>query len=188
MTLHNRLIDNCRTVFDLDKMAWFHDLRMLLNECVAVVDITLHQLYFKAQYGPKPAGWRFDPDKLGIRHGVRLRDKFNWIGIITGRPLDNVRDEVQDLMVLKAIRNHWNHFDPPCVAFTIDDVVEWLNRVPSVGKLLWRIRKKIGASLSKDIVEIIALPLVEFVPKDLTAQRLPQGNDVGYRSSTWREP
>jgi hypothetical protein len=72
--LHNRLVDNCHWAFDLENMIWFHDLRMLLNECVGVVDITLHQLYFKAQYGPKPAAWQFDPDKLGPRQGVRLRE------------------------------------------------------------------------------------------------------------------
>ena len=77
--LHKTLIDNCAMAIDLDGMSWFHDLRMLLNECVSIVDITLHQLYFKAEYGPRPAGWTFDPDKLGLRHGVRLTEKLKWI-------------------------------------------------------------------------------------------------------------
>lgn len=94
-------------------------------------------------------------------------------------------NEVQDLMILKRIRNHWNNFDPPCVAFTIEDVVGWLNRVPAIGRLLWRIGEKIGASLSKDIVEIIALPMLEFLPRDIAARRLPQRNDPDYRISTW---
>ena len=62
----------------------FTHLRMLLNECVSIVDITLHQLYFKAEYGPKPAGWTFDPDRLGRRHGVRLKDKLQ-MGIQNNR-------------------------------------------------------------------------------------------------------
>ena len=98
--------------FDLDKLSWFHGLRMLLNECVTIVDITLHQLYFKAEYGPRPAGWAFDPDKLVQRQGRRLTDKLNWLAKITGKPLDDARDEVASFVTLKDIRNHFSHFDP----------------------------------------------------------------------------
>ena len=183
---HGRLIDNCSIAVQLERMmGWFNDLRMLLNDCVTIVDITLHQLYFKAEYGPKPTGWTFDHQKLGPRHGVRLRDKLRWIGKITGRPLDNASDEVASFVVLKDTRNHWSHFDPPWLAYTMEDVVGWLNRVPGIGRLLWKIRAKLGVPLSKGIVEMITLPLVKFLLRDPTAPRLVQGNDVGYRSSTW---
>src|SRR5208283_4655980 len=96
-------IDNCAMVIDLDGLSWFHALRMLLNECVSIVDITLHQLYFKAEYGPSPVGWTFDSDRLGPRHGVRLKDKLQWINKITGKPLDDARDEVASFVILKDI-------------------------------------------------------------------------------------
>jgi hypothetical protein len=184
--LHAALIDSCSIAPQLGRMMeWFNDLRMLLNECATIVDITLHQTYFKAEYGPRPAGWTFDPEKLGRRQGVRLRDKLQWIGKITGKPLDDARDEVASFIVLKDIRNHWNHFDPPGVAYTMEDVVGWLNRVPDIGRLLWKIRAKMKVPLSKGIVEIITLPTVMFVPRDPAATRLAQGDDVGYRSSIW---
>ncbi len=138
--LHRTLIDDCAMAIDLDGLSWFHGLRMLLNECVSIVDITLHQLYFKAEYGPRPAGWTFDPDKLGPRHGVRVTDKLKWINKITGKPLDDARDEVASFVKLKDIRNHFNHFDPPCVAFTMADVAGWLNLVSDVGRLIWKVR------------------------------------------------
>jgi hypothetical protein len=185
LRLHARVIDACDLAFNLDDMTWFHDLRMLVNECVTAVDMTLHQLYIKAEFGPRPEGWRFDRAKLGPSHGVRLKDKLKWIGQITGRPLDDARDEVASLTVIKGIRNHWNHFDPPCLAFTMEDVVFWLKRVPDIGRLLWKMRQKMGLPLSGEIVEIIMLPLAVFIAKDPSAPRVPQGDDVGYRSSCW---
>ena len=183
--LHQTLIDHCPTAFDLDGMSWFHVLRMLLSECVSIVDITLHQLYIKAEYGPKPVEWTFDPDRLGRRQGMRLKDKLTWVYRITGKRMDDARDQVASFVRLKDIRNHFSHFDPPCVAFTMEDVADWLNLISHVGRLLWKMRLRMGVPLSKGIVEMITLPLVEFVPQDRSAQRLPQGPDVGYRSSTW---
>lgn len=183
--LHRTLIDNCPMAFDLDGLSWFHHLRMLLNECVTVVDITLHQMYTKAENGPCPSGWRFDPLKLGLPHEVRLTDKLKWVFKITGKPLDDARDEVANFIILKDIRNHFSHFDPPCVAYTMEDIASWLNLVADVGRLLWKMRIRMGAPLSKGIVEMITLPVVEFVPQDPSAPRLPQRPDVGYSSSTW---
>ena len=123
------LIDNCSAAFDLDEMTWFHELRMLLSECITAVDITLHQMYIRAESGPCPPGWRFDPLKVGLTHGVRFRDKLKWVGLITGKPLGDASKEMESLLLIKDIRNHFNHFDPPCVAYTMEDVVKWLNRV-----------------------------------------------------------
>ena len=145
---------------------------------------TLHQLYFAAQYQPR-ANWRFDPDKLGRRHGIRISDKLHWIGSITGRPLDDARDEVDSFNVLRGIRNHFNHFDPPCVVISIDDAADWLNRVPTIGHLLWKIRAKLEAHLTPELVEIMLLPIVKVNPKISQLARPKQGIDAGYRSSTW---
>lgn len=185
MRLHKTLIDNCAMAIDLDGLSWFHALRMLLNECVSIVDITLHQLYFKAEYGPRPAGWTFDPGKLGPRQGGRITDELNWVNKITGKPLDDARDEVTSFVKLKDIINHFNHFDPPCVAFTMADVAGWLNLVSDVGRLIWKMRVRMKAPLNKGIVEMITLPVVEFLARDPSGLRLPQESEVGYMSSTW---
>jgi len=72
--------------------------------------------------------------------------------------LDDAQDESASLTVIKDVRNHWNHFDPRCHAFSIEDVVEWLNKVSDIGRLQWKIRRKMGAFLSRGIVERITLP------------------------------
>src|SRR5262249_50769929 len=144
-----------------------------------------HQLYFMAQYRGRDRGWRFDPDKLGPRHGQRLKDKLAWIGQITGRPLDNAAEELKAFHRLRTVRNHFNHFDPPCVAYTVEDVVGWLNDVPMVGRLAWKIREKANAQLSTHLVEVIALPRAEFVPRDPSLPRVPQPQGVGYGSVVW---
>ena len=163
--LYNKLIDESHLVVKLDGI-WLNDFRMLLNDCISIVDVTLHQIYYKAKYQSSLIGWRFEEDDLGPSTNIRLKDKFRWIGKITGRPLDNAQNEVNSFIELKEVRNHLNHFDPPCFAYTIEDAVNWLNFVPDIGRLLWRIREKLNAQITSKIVEIILLPKAEFVPKD----------------------
>ncbi len=184
LRLHRVLVEESHRIMGHQVLEWVNDMRMLLNECISLVDVTLHQLYFAAQYKPK-ANWRFDPDKLGQRHGIRISDKLHWIGLITGTPLDNARDEVDSFNVLRGIRNHFNHFDPPCVAISIDDAADWLNRVPTIGHLLWKIRAKLEAHLSRELVEIMLLPIVKVNPRNPQLPRSKQASDAGYRSSTW---
>jgi hypothetical protein len=178
-----------RNVVDASDRATAWDLidalRALLNDCVSLVDVTLHQLYFLAQYRGHDFGWRFDPDALGPRHGQRLKDKLNWIAKITGRPLDDARDEVASFTVLKDLRNHLTHFDPPCFAYSMEDIAGWLNRVSAVGSLLWKIREKMGAQLTSSLIGIILLPPVDFVPTHPDMPRIPQPRDVGYGSTRW---
>jgi hypothetical protein len=57
---------------------WFLDLRTLVSDTVSLVEITLNQLYLKAEYDPLP-GWKFDREKLGNRHGRRFKDKLAWV-------------------------------------------------------------------------------------------------------------
>ncbi|MFH2108556.1 MAG: hypothetical protein ABII93_07805 [Chrysiogenia bacterium] len=181
--LYYKLVENSHLAIGLD-FNWLNDFRMLLNDCVAVIDVTLYQLYFKAQFGDYPNLFKFDEEVLGSRFGRRLKDKLNWIGKITGRPLDNAFNEVSSFTVLKNLRNHLSHFDPPCFAYTMEDVASWLNRVSDVGRLLWRIREKIQVQLNSSIISIILLPPVDFVPKN-QHPRVPQPKDVGYGSTDW---
>jgi hypothetical protein len=184
LRLHRVLIEESHSFTGVRKLEWVNDMRMLLNDCISLVDVTLHQLYFAAQYGLK-MHWRFDQEKLGQRHGVRISEKFRWVGLITGRPLDNARDEVDSFNVLRGIRNHLNHFDPPCVVISIDDAADWLNRVPRIGDLIWKIREKLEAQLTQELVEIMLLPIVKVNPKFSNNPRAKQAEDAGYRSSTW---
>jgi hypothetical protein len=183
LRLHRVLVEESHRMMDHQYLEWLNDMRMLLNESISLVDITLHQLYFAAEYKLRTS-WRFDPDKLGPRHGVRFSNKFAWIGLITGAHLDNARDEIKSFNVLKGIRNHFNHFDPPCVAISIDDAAYWLNCVPQIGCLLWKIRSKLEAQLTQELVEIVLLPAVKVNPKNPHLSRSKQAIDAGYSSTT----
>ncbi len=181
--LYDRLISDSHLIVSSDGL-WLTDLRMLLNECVSIVDMTLHQLYFMAQYSGSAQGFRFDEKALGGRHGARLLDKFRWINKITGRPLSDAQNEVKSFVVLKDLRNHLSHFDPPCLAYTVEDAVSWLNRVPDVGRLLWKIRAKLNAQLNESLVAVILLVPVQFEAR-APGPRVPQPPDVGYGSTNW---
>jgi hypothetical protein len=165
--------------------SWFNSFRMLLNEVVSSVDITLHMVWFLAKYRGTNLGWKFDEAALGPRHGVRLKDKFSWIHKITGRPLDNAPTEIRHFISLKDLRNHLNHFDPPCFGYTMDEMAQWLNKVRHVGVLHWRIREKLGFQLSNSIVEMVLLPNIEFSPKPGSERRPPNDGPVGYASCQW---
>ncbi len=182
--LFHQLIDTSHLALEVSGLDWFHGLRLIINDCVTIVDITLHQLYYKAQYVPK-ANWRFDPVALRKQNSMRMMDKFKWIGKITGRGLDDAVEEKKRFKLLKNIRNHMNHFDPPCFAFTLKDAEEWLSHVPYIGRLLWKMRMKMDEPPTKGIVEMMTLPVVAFVPRNGSNPPLPQGQDVGYGSTTW---
>ncbi len=182
--LYNKIID------DSDRMIgsspeWISDLRMLVNDAIALVDITLHQLYFMAEYKPLE-GWQFNPELLGSRIGRRLVDKFHWIGQITGKSLDKADIEIEEFKKIKALRNHLNHFDPPCFAYSIEDVAGWLNIIPRIGILLWKIRDCLELQLSDTLIQIILLPKVAINPVNTSSPRPEQGLELGYASSVWR--
>lgn len=184
LRLHAKLVRTSYAMLDNNVIEWVNDMRMLLNDSVSVVEITLHQLYFAAKYGLRQ-NWSFDEDLLGSRYGVRMKDKFRWIGQITGKPLDNAENEIRSFNFLKAIRNHFNHFDPPCFVISIDDAADWLNRIASIGHLLWKIREKLDAQLSRELLEIVLLRRVVIKPKLSMNKRLSQRKGAGYSSSTW---
>jgi hypothetical protein len=184
VALHHRLVADSHLTTSLSN-PWRNDLRMLVNEAISLIDITLHQLYFMAQYHGQEQGWRFEPAQLGPRHGQRLKDKLAWVKKITRCDLDDATAELPAFHRLRTVRNHFNHFDPPCVAYTVEDVVGWLNDVPQVGRLAWKIRQKANAQLSVGLIEIVTLPRVEFVPRRPDWPRVPQPKDVGYGSVVW---
>jgi len=162
---------------------WFQALRQYTSEAVSWIDTTLHQLYFKAQYAPLP-GWSFDKTRMGSRHGVRIADKFAWVGRITGKSL-NPGSELADFHMIRKLRNHLQHFDPPCFSCTMEEAVRWLNAAQGVGRLNWRIREAIGSPLCPELIRLLLLPDVEFVPKSPEIPRVPQGPHSGYASCMW---
>lgn len=166
---------------------WFPSLRMLFSEVVSLIDMTLHQIYMKAQYDKIP-GWNFDRVKLGSRIGRKLKDKLSWVGHITGRPLDDAREEIAALDIFRELRNHTQHFDPPCFCCTLEDVAIWLNKIPLIGRLIWKIRDRIGSPLSVPLIEMLLLPSIKFVPDpSFSTRRIKQGADSGYSSTQWSE-
>jgi hypothetical protein len=161
-----------------DPWSLFTSFRMLMAESVSLIDNTLHQLYFKAQYDPLPL-WKFDESALGPRHGSRVMDKLKWVYSITGVPLD-ARDQTAAFALIKTIRNHFAHMDPPCMCITMEEAADWLNKVRVVGELNWKIRQAVRAPPSLSLIELLLQPEVEFVPIYPQAKRVPQPSTVGY--------
>jgi hypothetical protein len=168
---------------------WLQNLFNYLNTAIACVDNTLHQLYYRAKYeAAKHPGWTFDEAMLGQPYRTRMRDKLAWVGQITGKPLDNCPVEISAFLRLKRVRNHLNHFDPPVLAFSIEDVADWLSVSSDIAKLLFQIRLRAGAPLCVPLVELLLAPAIRFVPFDPAKQRVPQKAGVGYGSTTWDAP
>ncbi len=180
--LASTLVENSHAMTEIDT-SWMTPLRMLTNDLVSTIEITLHQLYFAAQYGYNPK-WKYDPEKLGHRHGRRLSDKLKWVGMICGAPLDNITAEAPALKTIRELRNHLSHFDPPCVCITIEDVANWLNLIPAIATIVWKIRERLGEQINSHLVELLLLPKVEFQPRN-SYPRLSLPPHGGYSSSCW---
>lgn len=161
---------------------WLSTLISYFNSCVSIVEITLIQLYYKAKYDGPSKNWVFDEERLGSTICRKFEDKLHWIGQITGKPLDDAKDEMESFNVVKNIRNHLNHFDPPLFAYTIEDVASWLSLVNDIGMLLFKIRSKMDICINDQIVELMLLPKVNFVPNHPDTIRYPQKPNVGYQS------
>jgi hypothetical protein len=183
LTLHKSLVEKSN---ESHTLSWFQDLRSYASECVSMIDAMLHQLYFKAEYSPLP-GWKFERDALGNRHGRRLSDKLGWVYRITGNDL-NAKEELEVFDRIKALRNHLQHFDPPCLCFTLEiDVVGWLNAMPSVAMLAWKIRRCLRSPLSVRLIRMLLTPPVEFVPEYPDNLRSALGKGMGYASTCWKK-
>jgi hypothetical protein len=181
LELRVRLVETSADLFQSND--WLRDLFSYLSTSVALVDNTLHQLYYRAQFESERHGWSFDAKRLGPTHGQRIRKKLAWVGLITGNPLDTCPREVERFINLKNVRNHIAHFDPPVLAFTIEDVASWLNCARDVAIVLAEIRRLAKEPLCLPLVEILLAPNVVHVPANPGQRRLPQPPNIGYASS-----
>ena len=164
---------------------WVFDLRTLISDTISLIDITLTQLYIKAEYDALP-NWTFNKNKLGVRHGRRLDDKLKWVFQITGNNL-NIENEIESLNNLKNIRNHLMHFDPPSLVITIEESVGWLNQIIDIGIILIKLRKAAKAEISANLINFILQKEAIFNPVDSSKERAPlnRESEGGYFSSTW---
>ena len=181
LSYRNELVNTSKEMFTPHDSYWLGKLMNFLNVSVSVVDITLTQLYYKAKYDSKLFNWKFDELKLGSTISRRITDKIKWIHSITGNHIEDISNELQTFTIIKKVRNHLNHFDPPVFAYTIEDVSTWLNSSYHIAMLLLKIRKSINSHISKILIEILLQPTVRFVPKDPGKPRYPQKN-TGYKS------
>ena len=189
--LINRVIKNRNKLIKTSDEAlhydWVMDLRTLINDVISVLEITLTQVYIKAQYSPLEH-WDFDFKKLGNKNGRRLMDKLKWIRLISGKNLD-IENEAKSLDNLREIRNHFNHFDPPSLVVTLEEAATWLNQVLDIGVILYKIRCTLNVETSTHLINYLLQPEVVFHPEEaFKNNRLPlDGQKTGYKSSTWNE-
>jgi len=181
--LRTRLVEHSNLLFeDYD---WLRDLFAYVSTIVSVVDNTLHQLYYRAKYEAAAEGWKFDEATLGFPYARRLKDKLRWVGQLTGHPLDDCQKEVERFIQIKSVRNHLTHFDPPILAFTIEDIADWLNATRSIAKLLVGIRLRIKQPVCAPLIRLLLARPVDWYPFDAGKRRIPQSAEVGYASSRW---
>jgi len=181
INLRTKLVDNSS---DFKSEDWLYDLIALISNCVSIVDITLNQLYIKAEYDPLP-GWVFNKENLGERYNRRFNDKIKWVHQITGNFIDDANKEQESFNTFREIRNHVQHFDPPCFGFTLEEVTDWLNMVMDIGMYLLKIRKKINSKINNNLIKLILLPKVKFSGRVLfDRNRLP--HEGGYKSTCWQ--
>jgi hypothetical protein len=182
--LRAQLVDTS-DAFDTDE--WLQCLRALVTEAVSLVDCTLHQLYFKAEFDPLPAWGQPDISKLGSRNSVRVADKLNWVSKITKNQI-NAKDELPGFHRIRELRNHLQHFDPPCFAFTLEDAAGWANDVLDCVCVGWAIRRAARVIPSTEMIRLLLDTPVVFAPADHSRPRSPQGANMGYSSTRWPCP
>jgi hypothetical protein len=187
--LINRIIRERKSLIENSdkclKPEWILDLRALINDSISLLDITLNQLYIKAEYAPEPE-WTFDTNKIGQKNNRRIRDKLKWIRQITGNPL-NIEAEFPKLNGLRILRNHLNHFDPPTLVITLEEAVGWLNDILYIGQILIKIREAVGVSVSTSLINLIIQKEAVFNPEEAFKNRLPLIKaESGYTTSIWK--
>jgi hypothetical protein len=188
--LISRIIQNRTTLIENSDTAlhynWVLDLRALINDSISLLEITLNQIYIKAQFDPLPQ-WSFDKNIVGEKHGRRLIDKLKWVRQISGNNL-NIETEKNSLDSLRELRNHFNHFDPPSLVVTLEEATTWLNQIIDIGFILIKIRKTMNLPLSTLLINYILQKEAIFNPEPAFIDRLPlDSRQSGYLSSTWTE-
>ena len=179
--LRRKLVETSNLALEDD---WFFDLRTLINDTVSIVEITLNQLYNKAEYDPLPH-WQFDRQALGSKQGRRFEDKLGWVYKIAGQHI-NAEKYLPGVNNLRELRNHMMHFDPPSLVIPIEEATIWLNQVIDVGYLLVKIRQAIGVTVSLQLLNFLLQKEAIFNPEPPFSNRLPFEPGQGdYASSTW---
>ena len=164
---------------------WVFDLRSVINDSISLIDITLNQLYNKAEFSPEE-GWKFDKEKLGLKINRRIKDKFKWVREISGNEL-NIETEFPKFETLRTLRNHLNHFDPPTLVITLEEAAEWLNDILYIGQILIKIRQALKTPISSSLIELVAQKKIIFNPEAAFIKRSElNSNKFGYKSSIWQ--
>jgi hypothetical protein len=177
------LVETSNQIFTLE---WLFKLKNLINDTISSIDILLNAVYIKAQYDPLP-NWTFDEIKMGRRHSIKLKEKFKWVFKLTGNYLD-ISQESNSLNYLKGIRNHLNHFDPPCFAVTLEEIASWLNMIIDIGMIILKVRQKLYINGSNLIYNFLLQPLVQFKAESIFENRGRLDNNIeGYETSIWTE-
>lgn len=177
----NAIIQNSAAALSDD---WVFDLRNLISNVISLVEICFTQLYIKAEFDPLP-GWNFSKERLGERHGRRMKDKFKWIYQITGSNL-NIEGEFSSFEKLRELRNHLMHFDPPSLIISLEEAAIWLNHIIDVAMILIKIRLAIGVAISADLINLLVQYEAVFIPgTDNKRHPLSNNPQVDYASSTW---
>ena len=180
-----RLVRNSPLLFSEQWVDWMETLFAHLNAVVSTVDSTMTHIYYKSKYDPLPGWPSFDEDRLGKPYGRRLLDKLDWVQIITGERFDGENSGRSSLALLKTVRNHIQHFDPPGLTFTTEDVSRWLNMSRDVASLLREIRRIVRQPLSRELIKWLLVPDVTFVVRFPSKKRFPQPANLGYGSCRW---
>lgn len=162
LDMRNHAVSNSSNLLEIE---YLMDIRTLLGDIISLVDITLHQTYFKAENGPNPSWRPFDKERLEKacpRYGGRLQNKLKWIALITGNEPNFSQIELSAFNEIRELRNHFTHWDPPSFAYTAEDVVRWLNAIPSIGILLWKMRKSLGSPPTVPLIQLILGKRVQY--------------------------
>lgn len=170
------LIENSEKCLTPD---WVMDFRALINDSISLLDITLTQLYIKAEYSPEP-GWTFNVEKLGQKNNRRMKDKLKWVRQISGNAFD-IEFEFTKLDRLRILRNHLNHFDPPTFVITLEEAVSFLNDILYIGQILIKIRQTIKVPISVSLINLIIQREAHFNPeKAFEKSLLIEGQSGGH--------
>jgi hypothetical protein len=186
--LIKRIIKQRKSIIENSEKAlhpdWILDLRSLINDSISLLDITLNQLYNKAEFSPE-IGWTFDKTILGEKNNRRIKDKLKWIRQISGNQFE-IEKEFINLNRIRKLRNHLNHFDPPTLVISLEEAAVWLNDILYVAMIMVKIRKALNVPLSNPLIDLIVQREVIFNPEKAFINRLPlEKGKYGYSSSIW---
>lgn len=177
----NILVKYSNNFFSFD---WIFTLRDLINDSISSIDIALHLTYNKAKYNPK-SNWVFDEEQLGPKYGRRLNDKLKWIYQISGNNL-NIEKYQNSLELIKELRNHLNHFDPPGFCLVGEECPEILNAVVDLAMIHIHIRKALNLACSVNLINWSLQKPVIFVPQSEFKKRTSfDKNSEGYNTCKW---